>query len=391
MTTSEELPTLGSEQPHIGCLNAQLRALQSDGPIHRVRTPAGDEGWLITRYAELKQLLLDDRVGKSHSDPEHMPKYLDSPLLAMTVLTDHKAARENHTQMRSLLTPLFSAKRMSALRPKIAERVNAALDTILDQGPPADLHNQLSVPVSFHVLCDLLGVPDKDTFMDLLAAPTAVDGMGNSGREGFPLFGYLTDVAAHKRAHPAGDLISGLCETGIPDDVVASLVALTAFSYLVTPHNISVGIALLASHPDERDKIINNPKLLTTAVEEVLRMGKTTESFLPRYASEDIEVGDVTIHEGDLVMCDHYAPAFDNRVFDNPDHFDVARSPNPHPAFSHGKWYCVGAPLARVEMLEIYGGLLTRLPNVQLQIPITEIRATSDQLGGGIAELPVTW
>lgn len=391
MTTAKDLPTLGTEGPHIGCLNAQLRLLQAEAPIQRVRTPAGDEGWLVTRYAELKQLLLDDRIGKSHSDPANVAKYLDSPLLGMTLMTDHAASRESHNRMRARLNPLFSPKRMTALRPKVAERVTVALDAIIEQGPPADLHNQLSMPVSFQVLCDLLGVPDPDTFMGLLAAPTAVDGQGNSGPEGFPLFAYLAELARYKRANPAGDLISGLAETDLPDTDVAALVAVTAFSFLVTPHNISVGIALFASNPDQRDKVVADPDLLPLAVEEVLRMGKTTESLLPKYASEDIEIGDVTIKEGDLVMCDHYAPAFDTRVFDNPDQFDVMRSPNPHPAFSHGKWYCIGAPLARVEMLEVYGGLLRRLPNVELQIPLSEIRATSDQLGGGIAELPVTW
>ncbi|HEX3782477.1 MAG TPA: cytochrome P450 [Pseudonocardiaceae bacterium] len=393
MTMSEELPALGTELPHIGCLNAQLRTLQASGPIHRVRTPAGDEGWLVTRYAELIELLMDDRVGKSHPDAPNMPKYLDNRLLNLSVSADHAEARENHAQMRARLTPLFSPKRMSALRPKIAERVTVALDAIIDKGSPADLHGQLAVPVSFHVLCDLLGIPDgdADTFMGLLAGPTTVDSQGDIGPRGLPLARYLKEMAAHKRAHPAGDLISGLCETVAADDLVAALVAVTAFSYLVTPHNISVGIALLASHPDQRDKIVAEPTLLATAVEEVLRMGKTTESRLPRYASEDIDIADVTIQAGDLVMCDHYAPAFDDRIFDHPDQFDVTRSPNPHPAFSHGRWYCVGAPLARVEMLEVYGGLLTRLPHVSLQVPLTELRVTSDQLGGGIAELPVAW
>ena len=391
MTTHDDLPRLGSEQPHIGCLSAQMRDLQARGPICRVRSPAGDEGWLVTRHAELKRLLLDHRVGKSHPDPANAPRYLDSPLLDMTVLPDHAAAREEHARMRSLLTPLFTAKRMAALRPRIAARVAAALDELVDTGPPADLHGQLSVPVSFQVLCDLLGVPDPDTFMGLLAAPSSVGGAPTTGPAGFPLFGYLSDIAAHKRAHPATDLISALCESVAADDTVASLVALTAFSYLVTPHNISVGIALFASNPDQRDKVIADPTLLKTAVEEVLRMGKTTESLLPRYASEDIDIGDVTIRAGELVMCDHYSPGFDDRVFDQPDRFDVTRWPNPHPAFSHGSWYCVGAPLARVEMLEVYGALLSRLPGLRLEVRLDQIRATSDRLGGGIAELPVTW
>jgi cytochrome P450 monooxygenase len=389
MTTSEDLPTLGTEPPVVACLSAQMREIQAGGAIRRVRTPVGDEGWLVTRHAELKQLLLDERVGKSHVDPATMPKYLDSPLLALSVMPDHKAARDSHVRMRKLLTPHFSAKRMAALRPRIAARANATLDKIIDHGPPADLHAELSVPVSFQVLCDLLGISEHDTFMSLLAAPTTVG--KSADPSAFPLFTFLKELAAHKRAHPEGDLTTTLTQAGINDVEVASLVAVTAFSYLVTPHNISVGIALFSSNPDQREKVIADPALLASAVEEVVRMGKTTESFLPRYASEDIEIDDITIKAGELVMCDHYSSGFDDRVFEEPDKFDVTRSPNPHPAFSHGNWYCVGAPLARVEMIEIYGALLSRLRDFELEIPIDELQINNDQLGGGIAALPAVW
>lgn len=381
------LPSLAS-CPHIGRLSDTMRELRAGGPIRRVRTPAGDEGWLVTRHAELKQLLLDDRIGRSHPDPETMPRYLDSALLDLTVQRDHTMAREIHARMRSLLTPHFTARRMAALRPLVATRANAVLDTIVEAGPPADLHGQLSVPVSFQVLCDLLGITDGDTFMSLLAAPTTV---GDATPTEFPLFGFLAEIVTAKRANPAEDLISTLCASDAGDEEVVFLVATVAFSYLVTPHNISVGIALLASDPAQRDLVAGNPDLLATTVEEVLRLGKTTESLLPRYASEDVEIGDVTIRAGELVLCDHYSPSFDDRVFTDPDRFDVTRSPNPHPAFSHGNWYCVGAPLARIELVEVYRALLSRLPGMRLEIPVPEIRCGDSQLGGGIEELPITW
>ncbi|HEV7650685.1 MAG TPA: cytochrome P450 [Actinophytocola sp.] len=395
MTTTPDLPTLGNACPHIGRLNDLMRGLQEQAPVCRVQTPAGDEGWLVTRQAELRALLLDDRIGKSHPDPDTMPRYVDSPLLDLTVQRDPESARAVNTRMRALLTPHFSARRMSALRPLIAERAAAAVDEIVAAGPPADLHGDLAVPVSFDVLCDLLGMPDRETFMALLAAPTTVGG-GESGDEpdaaGFPLFGFLADVVTTKRANPADDLISRLCASSTEDAEVITMVATLSFSYLVTPHNISVGLALLGSYPGQRDLVAADPDLLKTAVEEVLRMGKTTESLLPRYASEDVEVGDVTIRAGELVLCDHYAPSYDDLVFDDPDRFDVTRSPNPHVAFSHGHWYCVGAPLARMEMTEVFRAVVDRMPRLRLLVPLSQLdlEATS-RLGGGIAELPATW
>ena len=188
MTTTPDLPALGSACPHVGRLSDMMRDLQETAPVCRVRTPAGDEAWLVTRHAELKQLLLDDRITKAHPDPDTMPRYLDSPLLDMTVQRDHATAKRIHTRMREMLTPHFSARRMAALRPRVAERVGTALDAIVQDGPPADLHARLTVPVSFHVLCDLLGMADRETFMALLAAPTTVGTEAADGAEGFPLF-----------------------------------------------------------------------------------------------------------------------------------------------------------------------------------------------------------
>lgn len=390
MTTTPDLPALGHACPHIGRLNDLMRTLQEHAPVCRVRTPAGDEGWLVTRQAELRQLLLDERIGKSHPDPATMPRYVDSPLLDLTVQRDPDTARAMNSRMRSLLTPHFSARRMAALRPLIADRSAAAVDAIVAAGPPADLHGDLAVPVSFDVLCDLLGMPDRETFMALLAAPTTVGGAADAA--GFPLFGFLAEVVTGKRANPEDDLISRLCAASADDAEVITMVATLSFSYLVTPHNISVGIALLAAHPEQRDLLVADEDLLRTAVEEVLRMGKTTESLLPRYANDDVEVGGVTIRAGELVLCDHYAPSYDDRVYEDPDRFDVTRSPNPHVAFSHGHWYCVGAPLARMEMTEVFRAVLARMPGLRLRVPLAELdlEATS-RLGGGIAELPVTW
>jgi cytochrome P450 monooxygenase len=208
-------------------------------------------------------------------------------------------------------------------------------------------------------------------------------------------FDYLATLVAQKRAHPGDDLISALCESGHPDELVAGLVSLVSISYLVTPSNLSAGIALFAANPDQRDKVVGQPELVPEAVEEMLRISKVGESCLPRYASADIEIGEVVIRAGDLVLCDHNSAGYDDRVFDEPERFDVTRSPNPHLAFSYGMTHCIGAPLARIELQEAIAGLLRHLPGLRLTVPIEEIpilgEEGEDQLGGGIARLPVTW
>jgi cytochrome P450 monooxygenase len=390
MTTTDDLPALASVRPALGRLNPLMRELQRQGPICRVRTHTGDEAWLVTRHAELKALLMDNRLGPTHPDPANRSRYLDNPLLDLLVVDeDPEVSRQNHVLMRNALTPHFSARRMNALRPRIAARVSDLLDVISDLGPPLDIHTTMSLPLSFQVFCDLLEIEDRDTFMGLLREAGQV---GDPDRPDEPrLFAHLTELAAHKRAHPDEGLVSALCASGIDDDGVAAMIAMISISYQVTPNNISAGIALFALNPGQRHLLVEDPELMSQAIEEVLRMGKIGESFVPRYASDDIEVGGVTIAEGDLVLCDHYTAGFDERVFDEPERFDVTRAPNPHLAFSRGITHCIGAPLARVEMTEVFTGLLARLPELRLAVPHDRLHTISSQLGAGIVELPVTW
>lgn len=392
MTATEDLPLLGSQKPRIGHMNPLMQSLQQQAPICQVRTQTGDVGWLVTRHAELKALLMDKRIGPTHPDPNNRARYLDNPMLDLLIVNmDPGVAREQHVQMRNALTPHFSARRMAELQPKVTTRVNDLLDTIIEHGPPADMHAELALPLSFHVLCDLLEVPDRDRYMALLGDAGSVNDPANEGGARHPLFGYLEEVAAEKRNHPDDGLISYLCEHGTSDKDVAAMTAMVSISYQVTPTNISAGIALFAINTDQRDLLVNDPELHKQAVEESLRMSKVGESFVPRYASEDIEIGGVTIRAGELILCDHYSAGFDDRVFDDPERFDITRAPNPHLAFSRGITHCIGAPLARLEISEVFKAILERLPRLHLPVAPDEIPMITSQLGGGIAELPVTW
>jgi cytochrome P450 monooxygenase len=392
MTATEDLPTLGTSQPRLGRMNPLMQSLQQQGAVCPVRTQTGHEAWLVTRHAEVKQLLMDQRIGPTHPDPPNRARYLENPLFDLLVVDmDPAEARAAHIEMRNLLTPYFSARRMAKLQPRVAARVNELIDAIIEHGPPADLHEMLSLPISFQVLCDLLEIPDRDRYMSHLSDAGAVGDDRNAGGADHPLFGYLEEVAAHKREHRDDGLISVLCESDKTDKEIAGMVAMVSISYQVTPTNISAGIALFATHADQRDLLISNPDLQAKAIEETLRMSKVSESFVPRYASEDIEIGGVTIKTGDLVLCDHYSPGFDARVFDEPERFDITRSPNPHLAFSRGITHCIGAPLARLEMAEVFNGLLSRLPNLRLAVANDDIPMLGGQLGGGIAALPVVW
>ncbi|MFE7314782.1 cytochrome P450 [Streptomyces sp. NPDC057555] len=394
MTRSSAPPALKAEASPVLHLSPLLRELQSRAPVCKVRTPAGDEGWLVTRHAELKQLLHDERLARAHTDPANAPRYVRNPFLDLLVTDDIDQARAIHTEMRSLLTPQFSARRIMDLEPRVQALAEEALNRFTDQGQPADLHGSFSLPYSLSVLCTLLGVPAEEQ-LRLVAVLTKLGELDDPARvqEGQDeLFGLLSALARRKRAEPEDDVISRLCLRVPSDERIGPIAAGLLFAGLDSAaSHVDLGVVLFTQHPDQRAAALADEKLMRGAVEEILRCAKAGGSVLPRYATADVPVGDVTIKAGDLVLLDFTLVNFDRTVFDDPELFDIRRAPNPHLTFGHGMWHCIGAPLARVLLRTAYTLLFTRLPDLRLARPVEELQMLSGQLSGGLPELPVTW
>ncbi|MFD7663661.1 cytochrome P450 [Streptomyces sp. NPDC059788] len=389
-----ELPELTTEASTVLRMSPLLRALQERSPLCRVKTPAGDQAWLVTRYAELKALLLDERLGRSHPDPANAPRYVKNPFLDILITdADPETAHKVHAETRGLLTPNLSAKRIRDLEPKVEAIAEEVLKGFIAQGQPADLHEQLSRPFSRTVLCELLGVPPEERahLEELLSGlagvddPRAVDGQR-------VFYAYLEELAARKQADPRDDVMSRLCEAGVPAERVGALAAMLLFAGLdAVASHIDLGVVLLATNPEARRAALGDPRVMIGAVEEVLRSAKAGGSVLPRYAHAEVEIGEATIKPGELVLLDFTLPNFDERAFDDPELFDIGRSPNAHLTFGHGIWHCVGAPLARLELRTMYQLLFTRLPELRLDLPLEELQVLGGRLGDGFSELPMRW
>jgi pentalenolactone synthase len=247
------------------------------------------------------------------------------------------------------------------------------------------------------VICELLGVPygDRDQFRvwtegmaDMRDRQHASDSLGS-------LFGYMQGLVTRKRGEPADDVISGLCRVdggALADDHVAFLAAVLLFAgHETTVARIDAGTLLLLANPGQREALVRDPSLLHTAVEEILRLSDTGGSGVPRYAREDIEVAGVTIRAGEAVVLSGGAGNHDERVFADPDRFDVARHPNPHLTFGHGPRFCIGAPLARIELQAVFARLFSRFPTLRLAVPMDQLVVRTDLLTGGLTRLPVAW
>lgn len=152
-----------------------------------------------------------------------------------------------------------------------------------------------------------------------------------------------------------------------------------------------MGVLLLLTHPDQRQALLDDPDLVARAVEEMLRAPGKGSGGIPRYARSAFDLDGVHIAAGDLVLLDNGAANHDPAVFPDPDRFDITRPSRAHLTFGHGGHYCVGAPLARIELQTVIAQLIPRFPTMRLAVPITELRLRTAQLTGGLVDLPVTW
>jgi cytochrome P450 len=373
---------------------AGLRDLQSRGAIHRVRTAVGDQAWLITDYAQVRRLLDDDRLGRSHPRPDTAARTGESALFGGP-LGNFDTEAVDHARMRALLQPHFSPRHLRALVPRVEALTAGLLDDVAEHGPPVDLHMALALPLPVLVICELLGVPyaDRDQFRTWTQDASNVCDRERSERGLAELLRYGMTLVDHKRAHPADDVMSRLCATeGVTDAEAASSSMFLLFAgHETTVVQIGWGALLLLTNPGQWQALRDDPELIPNAVEELLRESIKGGVGIPRYARTDFEVDGVGIQAGDLVLLDIGAANHDPTVFDEPDHVDIARHSGAHITFGYGARYCIGAPLARIELKTVFTQLISRFPAMCLAVDPATLRVRSDVLAGGLVELPVSW
>ena len=372
----------------------RLRALQARGPVHRIRTATGDPAWLVTGYQEVRALLADPRLGRAHPDPARAARTGESALFGGP-MGNYDTEDADHARERSLLQPHFTPKRMRALRPRVEALATGLLDDLARRDPPGDIVQALAVPLPVLVICELLGVPyeDRDRFRAWTRDAADVRDQARSERGLAALFGYGQRLVARKRAHPGDDVISRLSDTeGVSDDEVAMLSMFLLFAgHETTVVAIGMGALMLLADPRQWQALSHDASLIPVAAEEMLRGAGKGGGGIPRYARTGLEIGGARIGAGDLVLLDNGAANHDGSVFPVPDRFDLTRPAAPHLTFGHGARYCLGAPLARIELQAVFSQLIPRFPGMRLAVPPGELTLNRDTLTGGLARLPVAW
>ncbi|HUR01598.1 MAG TPA: cytochrome P450 [Nonomuraea sp.] len=383
---------------------AEWAKLRGECPVAHVKLPSGDQATLLTRYEDVKQVLADPRFSRLLNAPDaaRLSDTDDGGLFNSEMAAILPDSGEEHQRWRRLVGKWFTAKRMSALRPQMARIAEQLIDEMVERGRPADLKASLGFPLPVYVICDMLGVPaaDRERFSywsDTLLNLTKY-GKAEIDAAQAEFFQYMSDHLAATRAEPGDDLLSELIAAGGPEDggltdlqVLVTGMALLVAGHETTANMISKMVAMLLADRTRWERLLADPSLIRSAVEESLRFDANSGFGLPRYLPEETEVSGTVLPKGTTVICSMAAANRDESAFAAADQLDLTRSPNAHLSFGSGAHSCLGQALARTELQVVLEVLLRKLPTLDLAVPVEELERVDGLAVGGLRELPVRW
>ena len=374
--------------------------LRETGPVHQVRRPDGSRFWLVVGFEEGRGALADPRLTKSPAAVGQVDELNAVPGPHVLALDP-----PDHTRLRKLVAPEFTARRVESLRPRIQRITDELLDAMLPAGQ-GDLVDGLAFPLPIIVICELLGVPhaDRDVFRawtNEIVSPTN----STSARESIvALCAYLDELIEAKRAgEPADDLLSSLLRARAEDGDRLSADELRGWAYVLliaghetTVNLISNAVRTLLDHPVQLAALRADFGLLDGAIEETLRYEGPVETSTLRFTREPVSFGDTEIPAAEMVLVGLASADRDPARFPDPDTFDIRRSTAPgrsqsHLAFGHGVHFCLGAPLARLEARIALRTLLERCPDLVLDPDAEPYQWLPGLLIRGVRRLPVRW
>ncbi|CDR15210.1 cytochrome P450 family protein [Streptomyces iranensis] len=367
--------------------------LRERGPVHRVRTDASGEFWLVVGHEEARTALTDPRLS---NDVRHSAAWQDDGGNAIgrnMVQTDPP----HHTRLRGLVARAFTPARTEALRPRVRQVADELLDAMAPLGR-ADLVEDYALPLPLAVICELLGVPETDrkAFHDWYLESTDLTRPEAAGAAAQALTGYFAELIEAKRRSPGDDLLSALVRAMDGDgdalsdeEMLGMTFVLLVAGYETSANLISSGTLALLRHPEQLAALRADWSLLDGAIEEMLRYDGPVESAAFRFTREPVEIAGTTIPAGEPVGVVLAAGSRDPRRFAEPDRFDIRRAPRGHLAFGHGVHHCLGAPLARLEAAIAFRALLERCPDLALDADPAELAWRPSLMLRGLRRLPV--
>ena len=380
---------------------ARMRKL---GPVLRSKDLLG-EGFVLPRHEEVAWVIRDPRFASdrknrragSSTDPWWMPALLKL-LGSSMVLKDPP----EHRRLRNLVQKAFTPARVENLSDRVAQIAEELLDAAAGK-PVVDLMADFALPLPLTVIAEMLGVPPADRlrFRRLIVK---VQGTSAANLLTFVrtyphmvgLSHFLQSLVRLRREQPGNDLVTALvqAEEGddrLSEDELISMVFLLLFAgHETTVNLLGNGVLELVQHPEQLQKLREQPDLIDSAIDEMLRFTNPVGMVAPRFAREDLDVAGVPMPKGSLVTLLIGSANLDETVFPDADRFDITRSPNRHLSFGHGAHYCLGAPLARLEARVAIPALLRRFERLELTVPSAKLRWRPHIGLRGVETLPLS-
>ncbi|MEV0415080.1 cytochrome P450 [Streptomyces sp. NPDC050448] len=366
--------------------------MRERAPILTGTMMGGPPMWLVTRYADVRRVLTDPRFLNNPASVPGGPDVRTTIMKRLNIpsdLVDYLADKivevdgADHRRLRKLVSRAFTARRVSALRPRVEEITAALLDRLAEaarDGAPVELMESFCYPLPITVICELVGIDEADRprwheWAGMLSAPLAhVESLPTVFRE---CVDHVLDLIARRRAEPRDDLVTALVQAQEDDgdrlsdrEMVTLVFTLVISGHETTTSLLGNSVLALLGHPDQLALLRADPSRWPQAVQELTRLGPV-QFGQPRYPSEEVELGGVTIPAGAPVIPLLLAANTDPRQFDDPERLDVGRETaraESHLGFGQGLHYCLGAVLARQEAEVALHALFTRFPDLSLAV-----------------------
>ncbi|MYU10112.1 cytochrome P450 [Streptomyces sp. SID8361] len=358
-----------------GCPVPELTLRSSGAPVR-----------VLTRYADVHAMLSDPRFPRDVSEAG----------------PDGIGTGERHQRWRRLVVQALTAKRVTALRPRIVAIGHALVDA-MEAGPkPTDLWAGFAYPFPVRVVGALLGVPEEDWDRFAYWSGALFSGDRYGERETLTargdLLAYLREHVTHKRREPGDDLISKLIEITDAADprppeavLVQIMQGLMLAGHETTSSVIGKLVPVLLDDRSRWQRLLDDRSLIRPAVEELLRFDVNRGPGMPRYLTEDVELGGEVLPKGSTTVSVVASANRDGRMFPDPDVLDLTRTPNRHLAFGAGAHSCIGQALARAELHIALEILLERLPGLDLAVPSADLARREGVLTDSFEQVPVVW
>ncbi|NLA37438.1 MAG: cytochrome P450, partial [Actinobacteria bacterium] len=382
-----------------GIPHDQFDRLRAEAPVAWHDEPNGPGFWAVTKHADVRTVSRDFETFSSELGATFIPDQTEEAM-AQLQLSILNMDPPRHNRMRRLVSKAFTPKMVAQLVDDIEARATRVIDNVIERGE-CEFVEEIAGQVPVQMICEMIGL-ERDLWPKMFEVSNHLIGSRDD-----PEFAHvLADVAAaeiyelcdevaeDRRQNPRDDLMTALVRAEVDGERLDNLELNLFFISLIVAGNettrnlINLSLLALLDHPDQAERLRDDPSLWDSATEEMLRWGSSIHNFR-RTATRDTELRGVPIAAGDKVVIYYASANRDEDVFVDPHRFDIGRTPNDHVTFGGGGvHYCLGASLARAEIRATMRQVVDRLPNIALAGPPE--RLVSDFVNG-IKRMPVTW